>query len=134
MKRGIEKKRKNAACESQFSSNSDEEVNNSDADLGNERRLLMAINHLNRPDNGRSSQLPSEYKSEYKGQVLPQMDSVTKETEIDEDVLNRLLKSNDFKASRLIKSTSRPEVSGKKMAKVDFYDAELLDLINDLND
>lgn len=52
-------------------------------------------------------------------------------------MLNKLLKSTDFKASRLVKSTARTpnnEVSGKKMAKVDFYDAELLNLINDLND
>jgi hypothetical protein len=56
------------------------------------------------------------------------------ETELDEDVLNKLLKSNDFKASKLVKSTSRTnEASSKKTFKVDFYDPDLLDLINDLN-
>ena len=47
-----------------------------------------------------------------------------------------MLKSNDFRASRLVKSTSRSnhnDSQQKKSYGMEFYDPELLDLINDLN-
>jgi hypothetical protein len=54
MKKDLEKKKKRAASQFSDESQDSEDVNNSETDIGKERRLLMAINHLNKPENTKS--------------------------------------------------------------------------------
>lgn len=57
-------------------------------------------------------------------------------TEMDDDSLNEMLKSGNFRASRYVKEiASSNQTAGKKKHTngIDFYDPDLLDLINDLD-
>lgn len=85
MKRDLKKKRQRAGCHSEDSlddqgegEGEDDEVNHSDADIGKQKRLLMAIGHLSKPSNARSmGHMHTSTEERYKSGAMG-MESIAK--------------------------------------------------------